>query len=314
MLPRYDALSTLSQSASWSLHLRAFAAARRMAAAGTRQDGIGRYLDLLKRSILNEIYLDDELRVHYLRDCIAGADTFDYAVLHDIRDRRRQEYDALKASRQIGRFYRKIANSGFSHSMIGRARMDSLHACLDIVREEGIPGDLVECGVWRGGSCIFMAGYLEAYGLTGHKVVVADSFEGLPVPTLQQDARLDLSKNVYPQLAVSQETVQENFSVYGLDSANVIYLKGWFKDTLAAAPVEQIALLRMDGDLYESTMDILDALYDKVVDGGIVIVDDYNAIKVCRAAVSDFFRKRQLPEPELQTIDWTGVWFRKKSR
>jgi hypothetical protein len=294
-------------------HLRAFAAARRPAATKA-QDGTGRYLDLLKRSILNEIYLDDELRIHYLRDCLAGTEAFDYAVLHDIRDRYREEYEALKASRLIGRFYRKIANSGFSHSMIGRARMDSLHACLDIVRQENIPGDLIECGVWRGGSCIFMAGYLEAYGLTGHKVVVADSFEGLPVPTLQQDARLDLSKNVYPQLAVSQETVQENFSVYGLDTANVVYLKGWFKDTLPGAPVEQIALLRMDGDLYESTMNILDALYDKVVDGGIVIVDDYNAIKVCRGAVSDFFRARHLPEPYLQSIDWTGVWFRKMSR
>jgi hypothetical protein len=157
-----------------------------------------------------------------------------------------------------------------------------------------------------------MAGYLVAHCLSGRKVIVADSYEGLPVPTMPQDTNLDLSKGIYPQLAVSIETVRENFSVYGLDDDNVVFLKGWFKNTLPTAPVEQIALLRMDGDLYESTTNILQALYDKVAENGVIIVDDF-AIDACRSAVMDFFSARRLPYPEFQTVDWTGVWFRKKA-
>ncbi len=281
-------------------------------AAQTGERNAELYLSLLKRSILNEIYLDDELRILYLRACLAGIQQFDPAVLHDIRDLRRDEYNRLAASRSVGQFFdRNIHNSGFNHSMMGRARLDSLQQCLDIVRRENIPGDFMECGVWRGGGCIFMSGYAQAYGLTGRRIFAADSFEGLPVPSSPADAGLDLSKAAYPELAVSLENVKENFAVYGLGGPNVHYLKGWFKDTLPGAPVSEIALLRMDGDLYESTMDILVNVYDKVVPGGIVIVDDYGAVEACRRAVDAFFASRDLPSPQLEKIDWTGVWFRK---
>lgn len=269
------------------------------------------YLDLLKRSVLNEIYLDDELRILYLRACIDGREAFRPPVLHDIRSARRADYEKLAQARKIGRFFdRQIQNSGFNHSMAGRARIDNLHDALDVVRREAIQGDLIECGVWRGGACIFMAGYLRAHGMQDRTIFVADSFEGLPPPALPQDAGLDLSKEKFPELAVSLETVRENFAVYGLDGPNVVFLKGWFKETLPRAPVEQIALLRLDGDLYESTMDTLNALYDKVAPGGIVIVDDYS-IDACRKAVADFFDARGLAFPQMFEIDWTGVWFRK---
>jgi hypothetical protein len=79
------------------------------------------YLELLKRCLLNEIYLDDELRLAYLRDCLSGNEVFDYAVYHDIRTERSEAYAALRASREIGRFPdRDIHKSGFSHTMIGR--------------------------------------------------------------------------------------------------------------------------------------------------------------------------------------------------
>ena len=91
------------------------------------------------------------------------------------------------------------------------------------------------------------------------------------------------------------------------------FLKGWFKDTLQDAPTQSIALLRLDGDLYESTMDTLMALYDRVSDGGVVIVDDYGALEVCRQAVADFFTARGEPLPQLHEIDWTGAYFLKPS-
>ena len=269
------------------------------------------YLDLLKRSLLNEIYLDDEMRLLYLRDCLSGDDSFDYAVLHDIRRDRAEAFSDLQASRRIGRFpERRIARSGFSHTMMGRLRLDSLHACLDDLAARDVPGDLMECGVWRGGGCILMAGWMRAHGQRDRTLLIADSFDGLPAPTHEQDGKLDLTKDRFPQLAVSEETVRENFSAYGLlDDCSQVFLKGWFRDTLADAPTRQIALLRLDGDLYESTMDALTALYDRVAPGGIVIIDDYGALAMCRQAVGDFFATRGEPVPELAHVDWTGAFF-----
>ncbi|WP_417469611.1 class I SAM-dependent methyltransferase [Maricaulis sp.] len=272
------------------------------------------YLDLLKRSLLNEIYLDDELRLLYLKSCLSGAEDFDYAIYHDIRTTRESAYRSLQESRMIGRFpERKIHNSGFSHTMMGRKRLDSLHECLDIIRRNNVQGDLIECGVWRGGGCILMAGYLRTYGMAGRKIIVADSFEGLPTSTYEQDLKLNLDKNRFPELAVSEEAVRDNFATYGLLSDEVVFLKGWFSETLQHAPTTRLALLRLDGDLYESTMDTLTALYDKVVDGGVIIVDDYGAIPACRLAVEDFFAARGEATPEVTVVDWTGVYWVKNA-
>ncbi|WP_296742886.1 TylF/MycF/NovP-related O-methyltransferase [Mesorhizobium sp.] len=269
------------------------------------------YLDLLKRSLLNCVYLDNELRIIYLRNCIAGSEVFDARILHDIRHERADAYAEMVAGRTNGRFFgRDIRNAGYSHTMIGRARLDMLHECLDTVVRDGVVGDFVECGVWRGGSCIFMAGYLKVNPAEKRRIFVADSFQGLPAPSLAQDMGLDLSKAVYPELAVDDETVRENFAVYGLASEAVVFAKGWFKDTLPRLQTDEIALLRLDGDLYESTMDSLEALYDKVSPGGIVIIDDY-AIEQCRLAVADYFARKSNDLPMMHKVDWTGVWFRK---
>lgn len=281
--------------------------------AGSQFHAQIQYLELLKKSLLNEIYLDDELRLLYLRDCLNGKESFDYAVYHDIRNSKPEAYEALQASREIGRFpERNIHRSGFSHTMMGRKRLDSLHECLDRIRNNAVPGDLVECGVWRGGGCILMAAYLQIFGMPGRRVFVADSFEGLPKPTLAEDVGLDLSIERSPELAVRLDTVKANFEIYDLLADNVVFLKGWFKDTLPAAPIDEIAVLRLDGDLYESTMDSLEALYDKVASEGVVIVDDYGALETCRKAISDFFARRSEPLPHLSKIDWTGVFWTKK--
>ncbi len=119
---------------------------------------------------------------------------------------------------------------------------------------------------------------------------------------------MDLSKQQFPQPAVSSETVKDNFSAYDLLSDNVVFLQGWFKDTLQDMPSQSLALLRLDGELYESTMDILVALYDKIEPGGVAIVDDYGAIEGCRKAVADYFKERGQPIPVYTKIDWTGVY------
>jgi hypothetical protein len=157
-----------------------------------------------------------------------------------------------------------------------------------------------------------MRGYLAAWEMTDRVVWAADSFEGLPVPSLPQDEGYDFSASVMPILAISLEEVQENFRRYGLLDDQVRFLKGWFCDTLPTAPIKQLAVLRLDGDLYESTMDGLNALYHKVTPGGFIIVDDYGDFEPCRRAIHEF-RDRHGITDTIEQIDWTGAYWRKKN-
>lgn len=198
-----------------------------------------------------------------------------------------------------------------AHTMIGLRRMDNLRHCVETVIRDGVPGDLIETGVWRGGACIFMRGILKAYGCMDRRVWVADSFAGLPPPDVSRaPADRDDKHHRYDDLAVSLEQVQENFRTFSLLDEQVRFLKGWFKDTLPGAPIERLAVCRLDGDMYESTDDALRNLYDKLQPGGFLIVDDYGAVPACRQAVEDFRRARGIDEP-IQQIDWTGIYWRK---
>lgn len=217
-----------------------------------------------------------------------------------------QEQLKTGALRQSGRDWPNLA-----HTMIGAKRMRNLQDCVSDVLTRGVPGDLVETGVWRGGACIFMRGILEAYGDRDRRVWVADSFQGLPRANAAKypvDAA-GPAFHAYPQLAVSQDQVEANFRSYGLLDDQVVMLPGFFRDSLPTAPIEQIAVLRLDGDMYESTMDALTSLYAKVSHGGYVIVDDYS-IQGCREAITDFRAAQGINEP-IHLIDWTGVFWRR---
>ncbi len=198
-----------------------------------------------------------------------------------------------------------------AETMVGRRRLDNVRLAVETVLAEGVPGDLIETGVWRGGVTILMRGILEAWENPDRQVWVADSFEGLPAPNVVDypyDEGHDLSG--VTTLMVNAHQVRANFDRYGLLDDRVRFLEGWFADTLAPAPIEQLAVLRLDGDLYESTMDALVPLYDKVSSGGFVIVDDYGAWEPCRRAVEDFRAERGITD-EIHEIDWTGVYWRK---
>lgn len=197
-----------------------------------------------------------------------------------------------------------------AETMIGLRRLDQLQSAVSTVLEEDIPGDLVETGVWRGGACIFMRAMLKAYGITDRKVWAADSFEGLPRPDGRYDADAgDRHWQYNDVLAISLNEVQAAFARYGLLDENVVFLKGWFKDTLPDAPIGSIAVLRLDGDMYSSTMDTLDALYPRVSPRGYIIVDDYHDIANCRRAVDDYRRRHAIRAP-IEEIDGHGVFWR----
>ena len=195
------------------------------------------------------------------------------------------------------------------HTMIGLKRLNNIESSLDYIRENNIEGDIIETGVWRGGCCIFIKLYLDFYGMS-KKVFVADSFEGLPIP----------DTNVYPQdwgdehykqeaLKISLDTVKDNFKLYNaLHDDNVVFLKGWFKDTLQDnKQIQKLAILRFDGDMYGSTMDVLNNLYKKVSKHGVIIVDDFG-LPNCARAIHDFRGANNITEPYTH-VDKYGIWW-----
>lgn len=198
-----------------------------------------------------------------------------------------------------------------AETMIGFKRLENIQYCVTDVIRRSVPGDLIETGVWRGGATIFMRGILKAYGDDRRIVWVADSFQGVPPPDPgKYPADAGDRFHTWNELAVSPEEVKRNFARYGLLDGQVRFLVGWFRDTLPTAPVERLAVLRLDGDLYESTMDALTALYGKVSPGGYVIVDDYGAVEACRAAVEDYRANHGVHE-EIRTVDWSGVFWQR---
>jgi O-methyltransferase len=198
-----------------------------------------------------------------------------------------------------------------AHTMIGLRRLDNIQFCVEDVIARGVQGDFIEADVWRGGATIFMRAILKAYDITDRIVWVADSFSGLPPPNpLTYPCDEGDQHHSFPLLRVSREAVEEAFRRYGLLDQQVRFIEGWFKDTLPYAPIEKVAVLRLDSDMYESTMDALKHLYHKLSLGGYVIVDDYGAIPACRSAVEDFRREKGITN-EVQWIDWTGVYWRR---
>jgi hypothetical protein len=275
-------------------------------------DNNERYISLLKKSLLNQLYLDNELRIQYLISCIEGRCSFDQSVFLDIASKKKEALEKLKEWRRIGWANMDgLHRADYSRTMLGEKRLNNIEHCIrDVVANE-VPGDLIECGVWRGGCTIFMKGLLDSLGDQTRKVWVADSFQGLPKPTNEEDLGLDLSREIIPHLAVSRDDVEDAFRNYGLLDERVCFLEGWFKDTLAGAPINRLAVLRLDGDLYESTMDGLVALYDRVSVGGYIIIDDYY-IPACRKAVHDFRDEKNITEDIIE-IDWTGSYWQKTS-
>jgi O-methyltransferase len=196
--------------------------------------------------------------------------------------------------------------------MVGLTRLRNLRECIADVVTGGVPGDLMETGVWRGGATIFMRAALKAYGDTQRMVWAADSFQGLPRPDPRYPADAgDPHWRWSEFLGVSQTEVEANFRRYGLLDDQVRFLPGWFQDTLPTAPVDRLAVLRLDGDMYESTKVALDALYPKVSPGGYVIVDDYKNLPGCKAAVDDYRAENGIDEP-MQDIDWTAIFWQRR--
>lgn len=240
---------------------------------------IDKYLTLLQKCLIGTIYNDPPLKV-------LGTQEFDSNL------------------RKFGGDWPSVA-----HTMIGELRLANVRNLTEEVIGKRVKGDFIETGVWRGGACILFRAVLKAHHVKDRCVWVADSFEGLPPPN-EEEYPADVGDmfHTFPELSISLEQVKCNFKKYDLLDDQVKFLKGWFKDTLPNAPIKKLAILRLDGDMYESTKDALVALYDKVSVHGYVIIDDYHAVEGCRKAVHDFLSERNL-NPKLVEIDGVGVYW-----
>ena len=241
------------------------------------------YLNLLKQCLLDNIYANQN-HVNQLGNVVHKA----------------TEYQI-----QNGTYWPERA-----HTMIGALRMNNIQHCVETCLADGVEGDLIETGVWRGGATIFMKGILEAHGVKDRKVFVADSFEGLPKPNEQlYPADKGDQHHTVPFLAVSLDQVIDNFKKYNLLDNSVVFIKGFFEDSIKDAPIDKLAVLRLDGDMYSSTIVVLEHLYPKVSKGGFIIVDDY-CLKGCNQAVHDYRAKHGITD-EITIIDACGAFWRK---
>lgn len=264
------------------------------------------YIDLIKRCVANTIY--DERDFAFVR----GRGPVGRSMVRAI------EAVGLRLAHAKPQAMQKRAggldNDPHAHTMVGLVRLDNIQRCVEDVLADGVPGDLIEAGVWRGGSAILMRAILKAHGVADRAVWLADSFEGLPPPDAKNyPADRGDPHHTYRWLAIRLEEVEENFRRYGLLDEQVRFLKGWFKDTLPGAGFSALAVARIDGDMYESTMDGLCGLYPRLSLGGYVILDDYGLIPSCRQAVDDFRARHAIRERILMTADGNaGFWRRER--
>jgi hypothetical protein len=199
-----------------------------------------------------------------------------------------------------------------AETMMGLRRLEFFQSCLVDIIKNGLPGDLFEAGCWRGGAVIFMLGVLRALGDTSRRVWAADSFRGYPAPTGQS---FDVDHHLFRRsdyFSISRAEFEKNVRRYGLLGPRLHVLEGWFSESIPAAPIEKVSLIRIDVDGYEGVRDTLKLLYPKLSLSGYVLIDDIRQPGAKRA-VDEFFAESGLSEEILQVpqADPRAVYWRK---
>lgn len=204
-----------------------------------------------------------------------------------------------------------LANRPVAHSLGERSQLTNTQACVERVLADGVPGNFIETGVWQGGQTILMRGVLKAYGIHDRRVYVADSFQGLPEvdPETAPDDAIALGiLDGIGRFRVTADDVRRNFAAYGLLDEQVVFLEGWFSDTLPYAELGALAVVRLDGDFYDSTRDAIEILYPRLSSGGFVIVDDYGCPFGCKRAIDEYRSNRGIEVPMLRASKQTVYW------
>lgn len=196
-----------------------------------------------------------------------------------------------------------------AHTMVRNLNLVNLYRMVRYINRSGLPGAIVECGVWNGGSSAMMAAACRDTGAQ-RDFWLFDSFEGLPPPT-EKDSAIERANYFKGWNKGSIVSVERIFDRLGLPLGRVHFVKGWFEQTIPAATVQEIALLHIDADWYESVTLVLSTLYDRVVPGGYVVFDDYNFWEGCTRAAHDFLDSRGIPRAALHRVGGMGAYFQK---
>ena len=218
-------------------------------------------------------------------------------VLRDMPAKEWADFDRLNLFRKT-----------YPNTMVGYARLSNAFELANKVEQSGTIGAFVECGVWKGG-CIATMAWVAKQANSDRNIWLFDSFQGLPEPTDEDGPGAWAYVSDY---AVREESARVLLtSRLGIKQENVHIVKGWFHDTLPgiSLSVGPISILRLDGDFYDSTKCCLENLYDNVVDGGYVIIDDYGCWKGCRKATDEFIKDLSI---DLEVIDSKGRFFQKR--
>ncbi len=225
------------------------------------------YLDLLAQSLTNYLYLGGKNTV------------LDYATIS------RKTYDDFKW---------KICEEAIPHTLLHQSQLCNIESCIVSVVRDGVAGDIIEAGVWRGGAAIYMRAVLSVLGVTDRNVWLADTFEGIPKSTRYTDTE-DPVDAWEDRWSASVDQVRTTFARYGMLDKQVMFLKGPFSETLNPCPTGALSVVRLDGDAYESTRDAIEALYPCIQPGGYIIVDDWH-LDSCRRAILEYREKHGIEE------------------
>lgn len=224
------------------------------------------YVDLIKRSITNYEYLGGEASFENFR-----------CVTH---------YDLIESRWKIDPLARPL-------SLLTKKQLDLVeHAVLD-VEKRGVPGDLIEAGIWRGGVIVLMRALLSAYGIEGRKVYAADSFAGIPKNARALNDPVDQWRDRW---VASLDEVRQNIDRFGLLDDRIEFVPGFFADTLKGLAGQKFAVMRLDSDSYDSVEESLVYLYPLLSSGGVIIIDDWHLVG-CKAAVINYRTRHNVTEP-----------------
>lgn len=230
-------------------------------------DSTGRrlYLDLVKRAVNQYLYLgNDESLAEYSPDSDRRYENFQWKVPRDCQP----------------------------HSILPHAELDLLEKLLVRVHDDGVAGDFMEAGVWRGGAIVLMRAVVEAYAMD-RMVIAADSFAGIPYSTGIKDDPVDKWTDRW---AASIEEVRQTLWRYGLLNDRVSFISGDFKESLPSAAIPPLAVVRLDADAYESTKIALETLYPALSPGGAIIIDDWH-LPGCFTAVAEYRIRESITSP-----------------
>lgn len=207
----------------------------------------------------------------------------------------------MDAVRDLPDDRKEIVLAAKPFTMTGVERIASLIEAVDYVTEMQIPGDIVECGVWRGGSMMAIALTLLARGDRSRSLYLYDTFEGMSSPTAadksqegpaEEQLRRD-KKGTGIWCYASLEDVRANLLSTGYPEEKIHLIKGKVEDTIPATLPSHLAMLRLDTDWYESTRHELTHLYPRLHPKGVLILDDYGHWEGARKAVDEYFGERK---------------------